>query len=104
MMHCPMGFHDSTVVWLREMLSEVRKMTMQKGWAKPLPSAAILGLMWSVLAGLGPLSDGERSWHGTRLLAVGAQPMLVGVRSYSLSVIQLGNTSQVSWICKLTIL
>ena len=69
-MHCPMGFHDSTVVWLREMLSEVRKMTMQKGWAKPLPSAAILGLMWSVLAGLGPLAGaagaprGWLSWRG----------------------------------------
>src|ERR1039458_8460977 len=46
------------------MLSEVRKMTMQKGWAKPLPSAAILGLMWRPLAGAAGAPRGWLSWRG----------------------------------------
>src|ERR1039458_1454981 len=71
MMHCPMGFCDSTVVWLRKMLSQVlHAMMIRRGWARSSPSAAILRLMGCVLAGLTSMSAtagaprGWLSWRG----------------------------------------
>jgi len=69
-MYCPMGLFNSAVVWLREMLSQVRKMKVRRGGARSRLSAAILRLTWCVLAGFGPLAGaavvpgGWLSWRG----------------------------------------